>query len=220
MGNEQSLQLQPTREFDPHRGASSSNSPSSISKLQHHTSHHHPHHPQKVPIRSALKRSLSSGGTGTTSNSSSIADDSSSSPSSTTRYIPKMTARSDGNGLIMPTRPYPSHHYQDSSTASAGNPSMTSNGASVTSGGVESPQWGWYTNLTPPTPDMYQSHHHPSRKAASSSTAPPLPEIKSQQCLPDGAVSMPQQQHHQPNQVFQNLQSKNQPMSWSTSVPI
>jgi hypothetical protein len=101
-----------------------------------------------------------------------------------TRYIPKMN-QSEG-GLIMPSRPYGS------------NPPS----------GVESPQWGWYINTTPPTPDMYQS---PNGKF-------------SKQANRQGCSSQPIQSQHMDggachNQVFQNLQNANRPMGW-TSVPI
>lgn len=51
--------------------------------------------------------------------------------SSPSRYIPKGLS-ANHNGLIMPTKPY--NNNDD---------------------GYVSPQWGWYINTTPPTPDMY-----------------------------------------------------------------
>jgi len=101
-----------------------------------------------------------------------------------TRYIPKMN-QSEG-GLIMPTRPYGSNQ----------------------PGGVESPQWGWYINTTPPTPDMYQKHSGSLSKQANRSAPPSQP---TQSHLMDGTACH--------NQVFQNLQNSNRPMGW-TSVPI
>ena len=95
-----------------------------------------------------------------------------------TRYIPKMN-QSEG-GLIMPTRSYGSN-------------------------GVESPQWGWYINTTPPTPDMY---HNKTSKPTSRT----VPSSKSSQPQAvDGTACH--------NAVFQNLQNSNRPMGW-TSVPI
>ena len=102
-----------------------------------------------------------------------------------TRYIPKMTAAK--NGLIIPTRPF---------------------GNDGVSNGVESPQlgYGFYMNLTPPTPEMYQSYasKHPRSLLSHGMHTNPtsLPSGRSQQ-----------------NQVFQNLQNNQAPMGW-TSVPI
>ena len=101
------------------------------------------------------------------------------------RYIPRM-GHSEG-GLIKPTRPY--------------------GGVSNAHGGVESPQWGWYINTTPPTPEMYHSSSAAKSKTHRSS---PTPSIQSQPSI-DEAVCH--------NQVFQNLQNANRPMGW-TSVPI
>lgn len=103
-----------------------------------------------------------------------------------TRYIPKMTAAK--SSLIMPTRPF--------GTDGAGN-------------GMESPQlgYGFYTNLTPPTPEMYQSH---SVKHPRSVLGHNMPTHTAASALSAGRVH---------NQVFQNLQNNNVPMGW-TSVPI
>ena len=102
------------------------------------------------------------------------------------RYIPKMTLAE--KGLIMPTRPH---------------------GNDLSGNGIESPQWGWYINTTPPTPEMYYAGQS-SRSARktdshhlSSGTQP-------------GQTTDAKPQH---NQVFQSLQNKNAPMGW-TSVPI
>jgi hypothetical protein len=97
-----------------------------------------------------------------------------------TRYIPKMN-RADNNGLIMPTRPF--------------GPDATN--------GVDSPQWGWYINTTPPTPEMYHSHSSKTSK---------------QQLGLNGAPSNPTSKSCH-NQVFQNLQNSKAPIGW-TSVPI
>jgi hypothetical protein len=94
-----------------------------------------------------------------------------------TRYIPKM------NQTENPTRPYIAN--------------------SVATGGIESPQWGWYINTTPPTPDMYHSHTKSPKQMGQSSA-------------PSQAVGNSKNCH---NQVFQNLQNSNRPMGW-TSVPI
>lgn len=99
-----------------------------------------------------------------------------------TRYIPKMTAAK--TSLILPTRPY----------------------GDATRDGVESPQlgYGFYMNLTPPTPEMY----HPSYSRLQPQQQHPRSNL--------GSLPIRSQQ----NQVFQSLQSKNaQQMGW-TSVPI
>jgi hypothetical protein len=105
-----------------------------------------------------------------------------------TRYIPQMNQSK--NGLIMPTRPY--------SSDPSGN-------------GVESPQWGWYTNLTPPSPEMYQSH--PSKTSSKKENASNMPHNLQKGLQSCASVEA------KPNQVFQNLQNQNAPTGW-TSVPI
>lgn len=98
-----------------------------------------------------------------------------------TRYIPKMTAAK--TSLILPTRPY----------------------GDASRDGVESPQlgYGFYMNLTPPTPEMY----HPSYS-----------KMQQQQHPRSNLGSLPIRS--QQNHVFQSLQNKNaQQMGW-TSVPI
>ena len=100
-------------------------------------------------------------------------------------------------GLIKPTRPY------------GGNP----NAAHHHGSGVESPQWGWYINTTPPTPEMYHTHHGGAGKSKQHPRSSPTSaqmQIQSQPSI-DEAVCH--------NQVFQNLQNANRPMGW-TSVPI
>jgi hypothetical protein len=104
-----------------------------------------------------------------------------------TRYIPKMTAPK--NGLVIPTRPF---------------------GTDVVNNGTESPQlgYGFYTNLTPPTPEMYQSNvnRHPRSLLGSS-----IPTLATTSAMAAG-------RSHQ-NQVFRDLQNNPAPMGW-TSVPI
>eukprot|EP00429_Kryptoperidinium_foliaceum_P049996 CAMPEP_0176119300 /NCGR_PEP_ID=MMETSP0120_2-20121206/59981_1 /TAXON_ID=160619 /ORGANISM="Kryptoperidinium foliaceum, Strain CCMP 1326" /LENGTH=279 /DNA_ID=CAMNT_0017453695 /DNA_START=89 /DNA_END=928 /DNA_ORIENTATION=+ len=105
-----------------------------------------------------------------------------------TRYIPKMSAAK--SSLIMPTRPF---------------------GNDTANSGMESPQlgYGFYTNLTPPTPEMYQSYQ--SSKYPKSNFGQPH----------TGASALSVSARSQQNQVFQNLQNNQAAMapSW-TSVPI
>jgi hypothetical protein len=137
------------------------------------------------PVRSVLRRSKS-----VQSENSNMLDNISKDANST-RYIPQMNQNK--NGLMMPTRPYGSD--------------LSGNG-----GESQSPQWGWYTNLTPPSPEMYQSH--PARKTPSkkenASNVPHNLQKGLQSCVSAEA---------KPNQVFQNLQNQNAPTGW-TSVPI
>ena len=140
--------------------------------------------PVAKPVRSVLRRSKS-----VQSENSNMLDNSSK-DTSRTRYIPQMKPPNK-NGLIMPTR-----HTSD-----------------LSGNGVESPQWGWYTNLTPPSPEMYQSHpatKNSLKKENASNVPHNLQKGPHQSCVPAEA---------KPNQVFQNLQNQNAPTGW-TSVPI
>ncbi|KAL3912480.1 MAG: hypothetical protein SGILL_006866 [Bacillariaceae sp.] len=100
--------------------------------------------------------------------------------------------------------------------ASINMPSFSHGGGA--SPGYVSPEWGWYINTTPPTPEMYhsQSSFGPSSKLTrtDASGAPTFP-FASQNAAAKTSSAKP---HH--NQVFQNLQSNmTQNMGW-TSVPI
>lgn len=64
---------------------------------------------------------------------------------STTRYLPKGLGAGH-SGLVIPTKP--------------GDVSMTA--------GYHSPEWGWYINTTPPTPEMYHNHYSSTRPKKSS----------------------------------------------------
>jgi hypothetical protein len=116
----------------------------------------------------------------------------------TSRYLPKLNNRSQ-NDAIAPSRPH----------GSAG-PS--------TAGGIESPQWGWYINTTPPTPDMYhsgsQSLHKKQDSSANISNA-------SQASSGTAATESSTATSHQPNRIFQEMQDKRQgaTMGWA-SVPL
>jgi hypothetical protein len=113
----------------------------------------------------------------------------------TTRYLPKGINRSN-NGNVMPPRPYGS-----------GGPS--------TVGGIESPQWGWYINTTPPTPDRYHSGSRSLHKKQDSSSN------TSQAWSGTGVSESSTATSHQPNRIFQEMQEKRQgaSMGWS-SVPL
>lgn len=159
------------------------------------------------PIKSAMTRSqsirsnhnngimgdLEAATTTTGSGSSSHGD------SQQRRYIPKMD-RAHHGGLIMPTRPMGTTSAADHHSKSAG---------------VESPQWGWYINTTPPTPEMYHSrssmfkHNHSNSSSDYSFTST------------TASTSSDVSQYQAPNRVFQGLKaSSNKPhMGWP-SVPL
>jgi hypothetical protein len=113
----------------------------------------------------------------------------------TSRYLPKLMNRSK-NDAITPSRPQGS-----------GGPS--------TAGGIESPQWGWYINTTPPTPDMYHSGSKSLHKKQDSSAN------ASQASAGTTAFGSPTTTSHQPNRIFQEMQDKRQgaSMGWA-SVPL
>lgn len=86
--------------------------------------------------------------------------------------------------------------------------------------GIDSPQWGWYINTTPPTPEMYYSRPHKSRKPDSSSDTSEASTIAMPP--PDGndALTFPK---YRPNPIFRGLQDKDRdrsvPLDWP-SVPL
>mmetsp|Transcript_19650 Transcript_19650/g.29084 ORF Transcript_19650/g.29084 Transcript_19650/m.29084 type:complete len:153 (-) Transcript_19650:234-692(-) len=74
------------------------------------------------------------------------------------RYIPKGLTCSAHNGLIYPTRPVGPH------------PSATGASSSSPAGDManpNSPGFGWYVNITPPTPEMYANHRSSSSNLGS-----------------------------------------------------
>lgn len=124
---------------------------------------------------------------------------------STSRYIPNMNPRTAGNGLILPTRPYGRH-------SSVDNKMLGSNGSEM------SPQWGWYINTTPPTPELY--HSRSTSKSLLSSNAPPKHQLMKGDSTNN--ISSNSDGKSCQNQVFQNLQNSNKanPMAGWTSIPI
>jgi hypothetical protein len=156
--------------------------------------------PATQPARSALSRSQSARWSEDNKNHASdlnsLVQQYRAEASTGKSYLPKGLTRPPAQGslLIMPTRPY------------------GDNGAMNTGDNIESPQWGWYINTTPPTPEMYRSSGPrksdvpyapsmpsiPSHTHSSSSSSGPSPSS-----LPD-----PRAAPCQPNHVFQNLQDK------------
>lgn len=120
----------------------------------------------------------------------------------TARYIPNMNPRTAGNGLIMPTRPYGRYPSDNK---------LGSNGSEM------SPQWGWYINTTPPTPELY--HNRPASQSLSSLATTSKHQLKSDNASVTSGTSDGTSCQ---NQVFQNLQnsSKTKRMGGWTSIPI
>ena len=79
-------------------------------------------------------------------------------------------------------------------------------------GGIDiSPQYGWYVNTTPPTPEIYYNRpqYQKSRKSASSSDT-------SQASSAGTATAEPMANYARPNPIFQGLQDKHKTnMDWS-----
>lgn len=138
-----------------------------------------------VPIKSAMKRSGSI-------RTHSLEQ------KETKRYIPNMKQAT--NGIVIPTRPYGKDHAATPPT----------NGDQFT--GEFSPQWGWYTSLTPPDVMYAKNHPHHHKRSATE----PIPRMT----IPEKpAIIEDDENIHHANQVFQCLQNSQKPVAW-TSVPI
>jgi hypothetical protein len=85
--------------------------------------------------------------------------------------------------------------------------------SSGTSGGYDSPQWGWYINTTPPSPEMFHSV-----RTMKSSSKPTDSTSDTSDTSRESAVSAGSSQ---PNPLFQCLQDKHKaaPTGWP-SVPL
>jgi len=118
------------------------------------------------------------------------------SSSSSSRYIPTMK----GNGLILPTRPCGQSQPTDNQ--------ITSN----TNGSEISPQWGWYINTTPPTPELYHSRLSSMSEKSSELNTVTSSRLPPSKTIADGNICQ--------NQVFQNLKNSNTPIHGWTSIPI
>lgn len=133
------------------------------------------------------------------------------------RYLPAGLDKAH-NGLRMPTRPGMDHHSSNNGGGAAG-----------AAGGIESPQWGWYINTTPPTPEMYHSrsslhgnkhsssHQHQGSASTSSNGSISMGSSSGTSSYdpsnPDASRG--------PNRVFQGLRagSNRPPVGWP-SVPL
>jgi hypothetical protein len=83
-------------------------------------------------------------------------------------------------------------------------------------GGYESPQWGWYINTTPPSPEMYHSSRPTKSRKGSGTSTSDTSEAKGETCSTVNTTG-----NAYPNPVFQGLQDKHKaaPMGWP-SVPL
>ena len=124
------------------------------------------------------------------------------------RYIPNMNPRTAGNGLIIPTRPYGRYN-------TSGDNKMHGNS------GTESPQWGWYINTTPPTPELYYSRSM-SQSLNNSATISKNQLVKVDPAKNTTQASNRSDGKASQNLVFQNLQNstKTNPVGGWTSIPI
>ena len=124
------------------------------------------------------------------------------------RYIPHMIPRTAGNGFIIPSRPFGKH-------TSIENNMLCSNGSEM------SPQWGWYINTTPPTPELHHSRST-SQPLLSSDTQQNDHLIEGDQMSLTGTILCEGGNKSCQNQVFQNLQNstKTKCMGGWTSIPI
>ena len=112
------------------------------------------------------------------------------------RYLPNGLDRAH-NGLIMPTRPM----------------GMGGVGNDPHGNGIESPQWGWYINTTPPTPEMYHSRSSLKHREKSDSSA-------SSAASSGAATVCDNPATRGPNRVFQGLKASNRPTVGWPSVPL
>jgi len=118
------------------------------------------------------------------------------------RYLPNGLDRAH-NGLIMPTRPV----------------GMGVHGGDPHGNGIESPQWGWYINTTPPTPEMYHSRsslkHRGTDKSDYSTSSSATSALSSDVTAYRNAAM------RGPNRVFQGLKagSNRPPVGWP-NVPL
>lgn len=156
------------------------------------------------PTKSAMRKSRS-----TQHDSHGLSEQDKSTPG-TSRYIPNMNPRTAGNGFIVPTRPYGGRYTPGDNKI-------------VGSSGTESPQWGWYINTTPPTPELYHSRSMSSQASLNAATIPKNQLTKIDPFKnPTIASTRNSDAKSCQNQVFQNLQNstKANPVAGWTSIPI
>lgn len=141
--------------------------------------------PSMEPAKSALSRSRS-----VRDNASSLVDRSCDGRPS--HYMPKSITRRSHGGIIMPGM---------------------SRKSEVNSSGVDSPQWGWYINTTPPTQEVYGRNIPKQVETSDYSVSTGATTDTSFASTSVVVVG-------EPNPIFQNLREKHKiPMGWP-SVPI
>jgi hypothetical protein len=130
------------------------------------------------------------------------------------RYLPKAMLNRSNNGVVMPSGPYGS---------GAGGP------YSAKGNEIESPQWGWYISITPPT-EIHHSRITPPTELYHSRIRPATTIQKKQssssnisQASSDTAASSDSSTatSQQPNRIFQDMQERQQgaSMGWA-NVPL
>lgn len=149
---------------------------------------HQPKPADEQPVRSAMSRSRSIKSNANRLEKSQMDN----------KYLP--SSHRPNNSLLKQTMPYTTHHGVEPFSSGTG--------------GYESPQWGWYINTTPPTPEMYYSRPTKSVKPDLSS------ETSQASSSGEASIATIGNSHH-PNPVFQGLQDKHKasPMGWP-SVPL
>lgn len=157
------------------------------------SSTHEPKPAEEQPVRSALSRSRS-----VRSHANAFELKSQSDP----KYLPSNAHRPTSSLLKhTTTMPYTAQNLGVEPFSSG-------------TGGYESPQWGWYINTTPPSPEMYYS---------SRTTKSRKPDLSDASDTSSGGSSTATAMtcHSQPNPVFRCLQDKHKtaPMGWP-SVPL
>lgn len=174
------------------------------------------------PIKSAMMMTRSTSirshslHTGGTSQASSSYGSDGEDGSGKLRYLPSGLDKAAQHGsLRMPTRPdhYGSHQHHGSGSASHHH-HPPGGAAAAAGGGIESPQWGWYINTTPPTPEMFHSRSslqkHNSERSSSDHSSSGASVYDPSNPATRG-----------PNRVFQGLKagSNRPPIGWP-SVPL
>jgi hypothetical protein len=97
-------------------------------------------------------------------------------------YLPRMNnSQGQSSGIVMPT--------------------MHANPHSNAGGAIESPQWGWYTNLTPPSPN-YTNHPLQKKQNTTANTS------QASTASISSYESSPKRPTTKPNLIFQKLPSQ------------
>lgn len=171
---------------------------------------HEPNPPDEQPVRSALSRSRS-----VRSDANWISEQSSQIENKYLSSNVYSRPTNNSNTLLKhhhPTMPYNNNGVEPFSSGT---------------GGYDSPQWGWYINTTPPSPDMYfTAGGRPTKSMKISGLSIPSDvssggdSTASSQLIQSSMVTGSSNAH--PNPVFQCLQDKHKaaPMVAWPSVPL